>query len=428
MDEQHMPDAGTPDTTTEVEIPVELDAPHRRAVIGDEPMIFHCHHYNTFLQQSIQDAHYIESKAFLVGAASEVAYGQLTKIFARQRVADVASRNELAATLFRWAGFGTVDLSVLDADGGTLHTPHSHYSHAWQVKLGTSDKPVDLFTTGWVAGALSAIHGLPQGAFDAQQTACMAMGADTNTFVFTRVESPTHRVFETPGVGPLTTHEVHDVPATGVDYDGIFAALTGMDISGDATGSIPAFGVYLTRHYANYYNRISFEFVRELTERFGDTGREVAEPLLIEAGHVCAFNTFGGIMTSTEWEALILPTLETREDWVHGIVAAVNALGWGRWQVTSVSEEEAVFVLHDDYESLGHLAAYGTAPHNVSWLAQGAVMGIMDLVYVGDVASKPTFSPAFYDRLFKSDDSYRSEVRSSRAMGDAVTSFRVFRG
>ena len=39
-----------------VEIPAVLDAPHRRCLVGGEPMIFHCHHYNVFLQRSILDA------------------------------------------------------------------------------------------------------------------------------------------------------------------------------------------------------------------------------------------------------------------------------------------------------------------------------------------------------------------------------------
>lgn len=33
-----------------VKIPFTLDAPHRRVFVGGEPMIFHCHHYNCFLQ------------------------------------------------------------------------------------------------------------------------------------------------------------------------------------------------------------------------------------------------------------------------------------------------------------------------------------------------------------------------------------------
>ncbi|HHO50794.1 MAG TPA: hypothetical protein ENK18_07930 [Deltaproteobacteria bacterium] len=212
-----------------------------------------------------------------------------------------------------------------------------------------------------------------------------------------------------------------------MDYDGIFDALTSLELPIDEDGFIPAFGVYLTRHYANYYNRISFEFLRSLLDSFGSDGLQVARELLVEAGHVCAFNTFGGIMTSSEWDALIRPSLQSREDWVHGIVAAVNALGWGRWQVSEVSEAEATFVIHDDYESVGYLASYGVSEHPVSFLAEGAVMGIMDLVYLGDVHDKPTFDEALYDHLFKSEASYAADLVTSRATGDETTTIRVYR-
>lgn len=406
---------------------LQMDLDHRRCLLGGDPMIFHCHHYNTYLQRSIRDAGYIDSRPFLIGAAEEVAHAQLRTLFKSTGIADAAERKALAQTVYRWAGFGTFDLSVLTAEGGTISTPHSHYALGWKSKWGTAPEPVSFFAAGWLAGALAAVHDLPQGSFAVEQTACPAAGSgEVSTFILTR-GAPNYTVFQSPGAGPLTTHDIRPIPANNVDYDGILNALAGMDLSGDATGTIPAFGVYLTRHFANYYNRISFEFQRAATAMFGTEGREVAEPLLIEAGHNCAFNTFGGIMISSEWDALIRPQLKTQEDWVHGIIAVVQALGWGRWQVTELTEKEAVFILHDDYESVGYLACYGKSDHPVSYLAQGGVAGIMNLVYLGDIASRPGLTEDFYNNLFSRQDVYTAESIQSRAMGDEVTAFRVRR-
>lgn len=132
-------------------------------------------------------------------------------------------------------------------------------------------------------------------------------------------------------------------------------------------------------------------------------------------------------MTSTEWDGLIKPTLESKEDWVHGMVAALNALGWGRWQATSVNEKEATFSIHDDYESVGYLRMYGQSDHPVAHLAEGAAIGIMNLVYRGDVANRPEFTPDFYDHLFKGEGGFQADILESRAMGDEVTTFRVWR-
>ncbi|MEE9386294.1 MAG: 4-vinyl reductase [Nannocystaceae bacterium] len=408
------------------DIPFQLDAPHRRCVVGGEPMLFHCHHYNTFLQRTIQqDADFVDSRPFLVGAAAEVAFAQFSSLFAR--VDAIADRKRLATSLYQWAGLGTFDLTNLDDTGGEVRTENSHYAMAWRAKFGRSNRPVCDFASGWLAGTLAAIYGLSAGSFSVEHRSCSACGdSPTCGFRLTR-EAPNYTVFNPVGTGALTEHRPQAIPATPVDYDGILEALTGMEIVGDTNGQIPAFGVYLTRHYANYYNRISFEFERNLHALLGAQGIEVASPLLIEAGHVCAFNTFGGIMTSPEWDALIKPSLKTREDWVHGIVAAINALGWGRWQVTTLSETEAEFVIHDDYESTGYLAMYGTSDHPISYLAQGAVAGVMNLVYHGDVASNPEFTAEYYNRLFKTEGSYAANCLTSKAQGDEVTSFRVRR-
>lgn len=407
-----------------IEIPIHLDAEHRRALLGGEPMIFHCHHYNTFLQQSIQDAVWLDSEPFLVGAAAEVAHAQLQTLFKETGADDVTARKALASEVYRTMGFGTFDLAPLSESGAKLSTPNSHYAMAWRAKFGEASEPVCHFARGWLAGATAAIYGRDAGSYRVTHGTCRA-SASVDTCVFeVQPGEPNYDVFSPVGVGGLTEHVPVGIPETPVDYEGIFSALTGMAIVGDADGNIPAFGVYLTRHFANYYNRISFEFLRRAVDKLGPSAREVAEPLLIEAGHVCAFNTFGGIMTSPEWDGLIKPSLKTREDWVHGIVAAANALGWGRWQVSEVSEDRAKFVLHDDYESVGYEAMYGAVDHSVSYLAQGGVMGIMDLVYLGDIASRPALTPAFYERLFKSPDSYRGSALGHRCV-DGTTSFEV---
>ncbi|HHO54179.1 MAG TPA: hypothetical protein ENK18_25740, partial [Deltaproteobacteria bacterium] len=223
-----------------------LDAAHRRLLLGGEPHIVHCHHYNTFLQQSILDAEFLDTVPFLIGAANEVAFAQMRALFQATGARDPAARSRLAEQLYRWAGFGQIDLSALTEAGGQVQTPCAHYPHAWRVKLGRSQRPVDLFTTGWLAGTLAAIHGLPQGHFTAAQTQCVAMGAPTNTFVLSAGGPPGYTVFTSPGVGPLTEHHPRSIPETPVDYDGIFDALTSLELPIDEDDFIPAFGVYLT--------------------------------------------------------------------------------------------------------------------------------------------------------------------------------------
>lgn len=412
-------------TTT---IPFVQDPIFRRFLVGGEPMIFHCHHYNTYLQRSIGDAEYIDSQPYLIGAAAEVAYAQFTTLFKQERSYTTAERMELAQSLYQWAGFGTFDLSSLDASGGQISTENSHYAMAWKAKFGFHESGVCTFASGWLAGSLAAIFDKPLGTYNVQHSNCSVCG-DGETCTWTLSEGQAnYSIFKSVGEGGHDG-QAHPAPASegNVHYDSIYSALTSMEIVGNEEGSIPVFGVYLTRHYANYYNRISFETERFMKEQFGDAGIAACQPLFVEAGHVCAFNTFGGIMTSAEWDALILPNLNNQFDWVHGMVAAVNALGWGRWEVQDLSEDGATFRIYDDYESNGYTKMYGKSDHSVSYLAEGAAAGIMNLVFRGDVASKPEFTPDFYDHLFKGEGNFVAEPQKSKAMGDEYTSFRVTR-
>lgn len=410
------------EAATTYDVPVVLDHRHRRHLLGEEPIVFHCHHYNTFLQRSIQDASYIDSAPFLIGAGAEVADAQLRNLF--NDVPDPRDRSRIAERVYSWAGFGRIDLSALSDDGGVVVAPDSHYGSSWLAKFGPADHAIDLFTQGWLAGAAGAIHDAPAGAFVAKQSSCIGTGASESRFAIERGHAP-YPTWTSVAAGSLTDHGPKGNPPGAVDYDGIYEAVVGLPLAGDDRGLIPAFGVYLTHQYANYYNRVSFEFERAMRDRFGDDGIEAAKPLLVEAGHVCAFNTFGGIMKSSEWNALIRPSLQTPDHWVHGIVAVVNALGWGRWEVTDVADSGATFILHDDYESVGHLAMYGVSDHPISYLAEGAVAGVMNLVYRGDIAGRPDLTPDFYDHLFKSTASYETTCLSSQASGDATTVLRV---
>lgn len=401
------------------------DAEKRKFVVGGEPMLLHCHHYNVFLQRSIRDAEYIDSRPFLIGAAAEVAHTQLKTYYTEKLISDINERKKFAEHIYKWAGFGVVDFSSLTEDGGECQTHSSHFSMGWTEKFGTSDEAVCFFMSGWIVGALAAIYNQELGSYSVVETACQAMENDRDVFLIKK-ENANYEIYSSVGLGGISAHNVITPPENRVDYEGVFSALTNMDIVGNEDGIIPAFGVYLTRMYANYYNRISFEFLHKIQE-LGEEAIDIARDLFVEAGHVCAFNTFGGIMTSAEWDALVKPSLQSKEDWVHGMVAAVNALGWGRWQIKSLSEQEAIFVLHDDYESCGYLAMYGTAKFNISFLAQGACAGIMNLVYIGNVASRPNFTEEFYQHLFKTESSYKMECLSSKAMGDEVTSFRIYK-
>jgi hypothetical protein len=393
-----------------------------RLVVGGEAMVLHCHHYNCFLQRSIQDADYIDSAPVLVGAAAEVAFAQLTSLLSQ--TADVPSRKATVEALYRACGLGLVDLGALTDRGGEVRTPSTHYSIGWMDKFGRSQAPVAFFSTGFLAGALAVIYGLPLADVQARQTACRSTGADADVFVLGRGPA-NFRIFgrrQSPVLNPMGDDAE---PGTAVDRAAITRAVAEMPLPVNAEGLIPLFGLYITRLHADYYNRISFAFEQEMTAVAGRQGIETAANLLIEAGHVCGFFTFGGIMTSPEWDAMVGPMLKTREDWVHAAFAWFNAIGGGTVKVLGASATELSVRIYNDYESVGYRRMYGTADHGITYVLTGAFAGIMNLIYLGDIHTRPDLTPEFYDRLFKRGRAFQGRMTACQAMGDRYTEIRA---
>ena len=169
-----------------------------------------------------------------------------------------------------------------------------------------------------------------------------------------------------------------------IDQSKIVDAVCEMNPHGNEEGIIDVFGVYLTNHYADYYNRISYRFEKELSANDKNL-LDIAKFLLIEAGHVCGFNTFGGIRKSDAWKALIQPMCENKEDEIRGLVAVLNALGWGIWEVKEVSKDKLVIKSDNTYESVGFIREFGKAEDTKCYLATGVAASFMNIVYQDNV-------------------------------------------
>jgi hypothetical protein len=168
---------------TQVDFRVDFDADKAVAPVYGQQMVFHCHHYNTFLQQTIEDPEYIDGPGILTEAAREVAAEQLQQYLQEHAgVATPAERLAVAAEFFRLCGFGTLDFSRYLAGEKTVVAPHSHYAEGWLVKMGQRDKPCCFFAAGFVAGALDVAHDRPAGHHRVSETACKAVAGDHCAF------------------------------------------------------------------------------------------------------------------------------------------------------------------------------------------------------------------------------------------------------
>ena len=391
---------------------------HGKRLMGAEPLVFHCNYYNYFLQKTLLLDEELAMHEVIADAAAESSYALLSRAARDLGLTTPEARRHLAESTFAELGFGLIDLSAVTPEGGIVRIPVSHYGRCLRVASGADfARPQSYFDAGFAAAATSVIHGIPLDSVHGVIEACQSMGAPEGRIAVTRrttgkaLLAPCGQGGHWPGtpVGPNQE--------TSVDEAAILAALATLDFAGNEEGLVPRFGVILTNHFANFYNRISFEFVH----RMKSTGlMEAAEALLVEAGLRCAFHTFGGIMTSLEWDAVIKPQCKTREDWIHGMVATVNALGWGVWRIHELTADRIVIRAYDDYESSGWVGMYGKADRPVSYLLAGGVAGIMNLVHVADITNseKPTLDADCYERVFESESRFTPRQTKSMAMGD----------
>lgn len=83
--------------------------------LGSTPYVYHCHHFNLFHDQTVEDA-LGQEEAFKVRAraAQKNASQLLADLIERAGASNAVERLQLARALFAWMGQGGLDLSVDD--------------------------------------------------------------------------------------------------------------------------------------------------------------------------------------------------------------------------------------------------------------------------------------------------------------------------
>lgn len=85
---------------------LRLDRERKLISLFGEPVIFHCHHYNLFLQQTIEDPDWIDGVSILRKAAQEIFYSLLQGAFKTLGVQQAAERLAVASQVFSFLGLG----------------------------------------------------------------------------------------------------------------------------------------------------------------------------------------------------------------------------------------------------------------------------------------------------------------------------------
>lgn len=384
------------------------------------PYVYHCHHYNLFHDQTVDDAIGEDlGLRFRASAAQASVHQLLSRIAGARDLTGTTERMALATSLLPWMGHGRLVIDGLEATGEDLH-----YGHCWREKYGGSIKrlyPADAFAAGFSAAAVEIGRGLGPGSLSATETACIAMRSPSCKFELKELENDA-RQYACPDRKDYAKHS--GAPISGQDENSIAKIAKGLQdfmrgVEGDDRGLIQAFGVYVTLHLAAYYNHTVYR-TTHWVEKNAAGAVPAVEALFRESGHVCVFNTFGNIILSPEWEGMVGAPSGKPEEIVASCCAIARGLGFGRWTVGELEPGER-FVLRTacNYEAPFYLSQYGTSAKPRCYILQGAALAMMVLAEKVDWLSRPKLTQDYYASLFRSGKlGWRAEETRCLARGD----------
>jgi hypothetical protein len=162
-----------------------------------------------------------------------------------------------------------------------------------------------------------------------------------------------------------------------IDRNRIISELSKMEVEGNEEGMIPALGVYVQQLPADFWNEFS---LRMVMSEGGSVLREI-ETGLMTAARDCGYHTGHGIITSPEWNKVVLPMIEkVPEDILHGAYAVFAAWGWADAEIVRLVPGETMVVRASSYyEADGAIKAGLKRPF--AHMIAGVSAAFMDLAY-----------------------------------------------
>jgi predicted hydrocarbon binding protein len=165
----------------------EFDADRNVIKFDDSLISLHCHHYNCGLLKTIEEISHVDGHALIVETAAEAFYANVKQLLSRGFMgASLGRALQEASELYRFMGFGTLDLSRLKEGGGYAYADSSYYVMAWLAKYGRRETPVCYFTSGFIAGILGAIFDVTPHTYEVKETQCIMLGHDHCEFLVSR--------------------------------------------------------------------------------------------------------------------------------------------------------------------------------------------------------------------------------------------------
>ena len=128
--------------------------------------------------------------------------------------------------------------------------------------------------------------------------------------------------------------------------DQVVKALAGIEAKPNDDGLIPAFNVLVNQLPTTFWNSVSERMMAIAPpER-----RDAMENALVNCAYECGYHTGYGIITSPEFESVVLPMVtEGAKDVLRGAYAVFTAWGWAKSGIVQLKEGDRMVVRAVDY-------------------------------------------------------------------------------
>ncbi len=123
------------------------------------PVSLHCHHYNCGLIKTLEEIDGINAQKIIIEAAAEEFYINF-KNYISNRLPSKTPEEKFkeAVKLYRFMGFGRLNLGELSEQGGSAYADSSYYVIGWLAKYGRRNIPVCHLTCGFINAIMAVIY------------------------------------------------------------------------------------------------------------------------------------------------------------------------------------------------------------------------------------------------------------------------------
>ncbi len=137
-------------------------------LIGGKRSVFHCNHYNTFLQKTLIDAMGEKMAVVQISISEKINLEMLGKV-----TQDVDNKLEEIEEIFSNLGLGILDLSNIEQ--GKAIVDNSHYALNCYYKFGEQKGGSCLFANGYIQAAYQILTGERK---EFVETQCVSMNPE----------------------------------------------------------------------------------------------------------------------------------------------------------------------------------------------------------------------------------------------------------